>query len=73
MGGSNNSYGGVSIDIGEPMFNLIFQNSAYHIIRRECEQCIKEYQTIFWVRLSNPESFGAYDYMRRWREDLSKF
>ena len=71
LGGDDNSYNGEIIDIGRDIFNVVFQNSEYHIIKRECATCIDGYKEIYYRRISNPDTFGVYDYMKSWREDIN--
>ena len=57
LGGDDNEYNGENIDIGQDDFNLEFQNSEYHIIKRECDSCVDDYKVIYYKRLSNADTF----------------
>ena len=70
LGGADNTYQGELIDIGESVFNELFKNSGdYPIIRRECVNngtysCASSHQDIYYKRLSNKNTFDAYDNMK---------
>lgn len=52
-----------NINIGEAAFNEMFRNSQSHIARRECQDCTGTHQLIFYKRLTNVDSFNAFDYL----------
>eukprot|EP00958_Prasinococcus_capsulatus_P024940 scaffold4037_cov400-Prasinococcus_capsulatus_cf.AAC.3 len=58
------------VDIGKDAFNTIFQQSAYHIIKRECPSCDDSHKEIFYKRKTMLDTFEPYTYMAwQWRDD----
>ena len=68
LGAPDNSYDGQVIDIGRPLFNWVFRNTTYFIIKRECPSCASEdNKVIYYKRLTGGSTFDAYSYMKVWR------
>jgi hypothetical protein len=62
-----------TFDLGERQFNLDFQESPTHVIKRVCTTCKAEYRVVYYKRMTNKKNFNPYDYMRNnWRDTHNK-
>eukprot|EP01084_Bolivina_argentea_P286261 491041_1 len=68
LGGTNDSYGDIKIDLKEEKFNKIFRDSTYHIIRRDCKSCNQQ-KSVYYRRDTDISTFNAYNAMRIWPAD----
>eukprot|EP01083_Nonionella_stella_P115729 343424_1 len=68
LGPPDNSYDGQTIDIGATEFNKLFRENEYHIIKKECKSCVATHKEFYYRRITDPDAFDAYDYMKFWKQ-----
>ena len=67
------TYQPTTVDVGQDVFNQLFWDSDYHIMKRECTSCSRDtHKVIYYKRYTMLDSFDLYKYTYDWESTNNK-